>query len=112
LALIGVTRIPSGTDACSPGGSGFVMAIDPFTGARLSSSYFDTNGDGVVNSSDTVGTTGIVASGIGLITGGNGVIAVGERLYGTLDNGGQFTPPPPSTTKVTSRVSWHEVIGN
>ena len=110
LALVGVTRIPDSANPCSPGGTGFVMAIDPFTGGSLDSSYFDTNGDGKVDGSDSVGSS--VVSGIGLATGGNGVIAVGDRIYGTLDNGAQFTPPPPPSSKTTGRVNWHEVIGN
>src|SRR5690606_38774584 len=34
-ALIGTSRSPEYTDACNPGGSGFIMAISPFTGGRL-----------------------------------------------------------------------------
>src|SRR5690606_3737931 len=40
-ALVGTTRIPDGSDPCSPSGTGFTMAIDPFTGARLSRTFFD-----------------------------------------------------------------------
>ncbi len=31
-ALIGTTRIPDNSNICKPGGKGFVMAINPFTG--------------------------------------------------------------------------------
>ncbi len=34
-ALIGTTRIPDNSDICKLSGSGFVMAINPFTGGRL-----------------------------------------------------------------------------
>lgn len=45
------TVIPS-TAQCSAGGTGWVMELDVFTGNRLDSPTFDTNGDGVINNSD------------------------------------------------------------
>jgi type IV pilus assembly protein PilY1 len=116
LALVGVTRITNSTDPCSPGGTGFVMAIDPFTGARLDREFFDRNGDGVVDGSDTLTESSsgdsVIGSGLALSTGSNGVIAVGDQLYGTLDNGGQLNLPPAPPPQTATRVNWHEVIGN
>ncbi len=56
-ALIATTRIPEASDICHPSGSGFVMAINPFTGGRLDSTFFDVNRDGQFTSADemTVG---------------------------------------------------------
>ncbi len=112
LSLVGVTRIPEGADPCSPGGSGYVYQIEPFTGGRLPGSAFDTNADGVVDSQDTVGPDAVPVSAVKLETGGNNVIAVGNRLYGTLDDGSTFTPVPPPTAQSINRVNWREVIGN
>src|SRR5690606_9613910 len=42
-ALISNTRIPDASDPCAPSGVGMVMSINPFTGARLSDTYFDVN---------------------------------------------------------------------
>src|SRR3546814_5031566 len=47
MTLVGTTRIPDSSDVCNPSGRGLVMAIDPFTGGRLSQGFFDVNGDGV-----------------------------------------------------------------
>src|SRR3546814_2945108 len=30
--LLGTTRVPESSDPCNPSGSGWIMAIDPFTG--------------------------------------------------------------------------------
>ena len=43
--LIASSIIPN-TDPCASGGSGFINAIDAFTGASLTSSFFDVDGDG------------------------------------------------------------------
>ena len=51
-SLIGTTRIPDSTDVCSPGGRGYIMAINPFTGARLAETFFDINRDGVFDDED------------------------------------------------------------
>src|SRR5690606_11920802 len=44
MSLIGTTRFPDSTDPCAPAGKGFTMAIDPFTGGRLSNPFFDIDG--------------------------------------------------------------------
>jgi type IV pilus assembly protein PilY1 len=50
--VIFTTVIPS-NDPCDFGGSGWLMELSATTGARLPYSVFDTNGDGLVNDSDT-----------------------------------------------------------
>ena len=52
--LIFNTLIPS-TDACDFGGRSWLMELDPVSGARLTYSVFDVNGDGAVNDDDYVG---------------------------------------------------------
>ena len=67
--LIFNTLIPS-SDACDFGGRSWLMEIEPFSGARLSYSVFDVNGDNAVNDDDYVdvpdgngGSTRVPASG-------------------------------------------------
>ena len=67
--LIFNTLIPS-SDACDFGGRSWLMETDPFSGARLSYSVFDVNGDNAINDDDYVdvpdgngGTTKVPASG-------------------------------------------------
>src|SRR5690606_10981512 len=72
-ALIGTTRIPDSSDPCNPTGRGFVMAIDPFTGARLPQTYFDLTLDGSFDSADMLVIDGqrIPVSGVGFGAGPN-----------------------------------------
>ncbi len=65
--LVMNTTIPD-TNVCNPSGSGFLMAVSPFTGARLKNSFFDLNKDDKFNESDKVvasTTTVIPGSSIG-----------------------------------------------
>lgn len=59
------TVIPD-TNVCNPSGSGYIMAISPFTGGRLKKLFFDINDDDKFTSADTVtdGGTSVVVSGV------------------------------------------------
>lgn len=63
--LVMNTTIPD-TNVCNPSGSGYLMAISPYTGARLKKTFFDLNDDNKFTDSDkvTVGSTLTVVSGI------------------------------------------------
>lgn len=45
------------SNACSPGGTGYLMAISPFTGTRLKTPFFDLDENGMFNESDLVTTS-------------------------------------------------------
>jgi type IV pilus assembly protein PilY1 len=49
--VIFTTLIPE-TDACSFGGTSWLMELDALSGARLAINVFDLNGDGVFDSKD------------------------------------------------------------
>jgi type IV pilus assembly protein PilY1 len=119
-ALIGITRIPDASDVCRPTGSGYLMAINPFTGARLPNSFFDTNRDGSFNENDLLG--GAVASGIGMsespgaqaflgaADGSNlnrvlGNAACNNNVTGCVTNEGWQGPATNA-----GRMSWREII--
>ncbi len=74
--LIGTTRIPDSSDPCSPTGRCFVMAIDPFNGARLDRTFFDFTGDSLFNDSDKLAVNNKleIVSGIGFGSGANNPI--------------------------------------
>jgi len=59
------TVIPD-SNVCNPSGSGYVMAVSPFTGSRLKKSFFDLNDDDDFDAEDTVtvGGQSTVVSGI------------------------------------------------
>lgn len=63
------TVIPD-TNVCNPSGSGYIMAVSPFTGARLKKPFFDLNNDRLFNQSDLVTTSegAVVVSGVSTTT--------------------------------------------
>jgi type IV pilus assembly protein PilY1 len=108
--VIGTSRIPSATDICKPGGRGFVMAIDPFTGARLPNSYFDVNGDGVINASDEVGNDPTPASGIGFDSGVNNPIFADGVMLVSKDDGSSEGLAISGKSSASRRLGWRELL--
>ncbi|MCI2263054.1 pilus assembly protein [Xanthomonas indica] len=109
-ALIGTTRIPDSGDVCSPSGKGFVMAINPFTGGRLSQSFFDLDGSGGSSTGDTLNGTPV--SGIGLDSSPNSPIFIGNQMQIALDNASTTTLGTNSSALSMKRVSWRELLRN
>lgn len=110
LTLIGTTRIPDTEDVCDPSGRGFIMAINPFTGGRLPQSFFDTNGDGRFDDSDMV--NGNAVSGLGLPSGPNNPIFIGDVMLTNMDNAQSHVIKTNSSVLQPSRVSWREVVAD
>ncbi len=83
--VIFTTIIPS-ADACTFGGTSWLMELDAVSGARLTYSVFDVNGDGLVNDADFVTLpdgTKVPVSGRkmpGIVT-EPGIISAGEIEY-------------------------------
>ncbi|NIJ73000.1 pilus assembly protein [Xanthomonas sp. F4] len=109
-ALIGTTRIPDSGDVCLPSGKGFVMAINPFTGGRLSQSFFDLDGSGGSSTGDTLNGTPV--SGIGLNSSPNSPIFIGNQMQIALDNASTTTLGTNSSALSMKRVSWRELLRN
>ena len=86
-SLLGTTRIPDSSDVCAPGGSGYVMVIEPFTGGRLQQTFFDMNRDGLFNDADRSGGSDVV-SGFALDGMPNSPIFIENVMYTSLDGGG------------------------
>ena len=110
LTLIGTTRIPDSADVCSPTGKGYTMAIDPFTGGRLSGGFFDANGDGVVDGKDSLDGTPV--SGIGYGSSPNNPIFIGDNMYTSLDDGTYAKTKTNTNNGNIKRVSWRELMGD
>jgi type IV pilus assembly protein PilY1 len=101
-------------DGCSLGGSGYLNAINPFTGGTLTSVFFDANGDGSINTSDLAAggiipssfnpNVGIATDAIALSGGSTSVFLV-NGTAGPGDGGGPGG-------LVTGRVSWREILGD
>ncbi|AUN95483.1 pilus assembly protein [Pseudazoarcus pumilus] len=108
--LIGTTRIPDASDVCRPSGRGFVMAINPFTGARLTRTFFDISLDGNFDAADLL--DGAIVSGVGFNSGPNNPTFVGDFMQTVLDDGRVVSMRTNVATADTRRMSWREIIGN
>ena len=106
--LIGVTRIPKVTDVCNPSGSGWIMAVNPFTGAAPSGDFFDVNNDGYVNAGDRV--SGSIAAGVGFSSLPNAPIFVGGIMETSFDNGTMSKVTTAGTVGTVKRVTWRELV--
>ncbi len=108
-ALIGYTVIPV-ADACNPGGDGFVMAVDPFTGARLDRIFFDFNGDGEFNSADQLNGASPSGFSVGRIP-SSGVF-VDDDLHFNTDSAvsEKVSTNPGSGGGGAERISWREIV--
>jgi type IV pilus assembly protein PilY1 len=115
-ALIATTRIPEASDICHPTGSGFVMAINPFTGGRLDSTFFDVNRDGQFTSGDEMS--------VGSSTGGQQAVVTGVSTGESLNDfvaTGQYMQFQSHTSELdrlkfqvpataAGRMSWREIV--
>ncbi|MES1263426.1 MAG: PilC/PilY family type IV pilus protein, partial [Peristeroidobacter soli] len=107
-ALIGTSRIPDSTDVCAPGGSGYIMAINPFTGGRLEQTFFDTNRDGVFNDADK--SNGTPVTGIGMSSMPNAPIFIENVALVSLTDGRTESVRTQGSSVDASRMSWREIM--
>lgn len=116
--LLGATQIPNAADPCNVGGSGWIMEIDPFTGARTSGRVFDANGDGTIDyKDDTPGGNGqqsIPTSGVGTGSGMNAISIIRGQNDNTVVGSDQTGKPVGQGTATADigvkRLSWREVV--
>lgn len=111
--LIGTSRVPVSSDLCNPSGSGWIMAINPFTGTNATSVFFDLNGDGNFDDSDkiTVGDEAVAVAGIGFNSVPNNPIFVGNTMLVSFDNATTSSINTAGTTGLIKRLSWRELFG-
>jgi type IV pilus assembly protein PilY1 len=101
------TLIPS-TALCTPGGTGWLMAIDGLTGTQPSVPVFDNNNDGVFDS-------GVGGINIGAAIGGTTFIrgAAGSSVglgIASLTSGTLATPRINFGSLSSGRVNWREIL--
>ena len=98
--------IPS-SDPCTPGGRGFINAINPFTGASVGSHFFDVDGDGQYGDDEVGGVpVGSVDTGVGM----NTDALLIEKLITVGGSGGNTGSVGVSNPAALGRVSWRELI--
>lgn len=107
--LVTASMLPTG-DACEASGSGYINAVDAFTGTSTGKSFFDLDRDG--DTSDT--NIGDIP--VGSVNFGVGMPTLPIFLDGTLivgGTGGADKPAPGGIVrKEWSRVSWREIRGD
>ena len=111
--LLGTSRVPADSanfDPCNPSGSGWIMALDPFTGAPPAANFFDVNNDGEFNAEDNVGDSGYVSAGIGFGTIPNNPIFVGNTMLISFDNATTGSVNTRGTAGALQRQSWRELV--
>lgn len=110
--LIASSIIPD-PDPCVAGGSGFINAINPFTGGRLLYPPFDLNNDGRFNDDDKLGggddkdVVGSVDLGVGMP--GEATL-VGDRLVVGGSTGEIEDIRVNIGSKRLGRISWREIV--
>jgi type IV pilus assembly protein PilY1 len=111
--LLVASLFPPTGSTCDAGGTGYINAIDAFTGTSLSAPYFDVNGDGLFDANDNVDgqavPVGSVDLGVGmptlptlidtlLVVGGS------KGALGSINVNPQGGSP--------RRVSWREILND
>ncbi|WP_233841325.1 PilC/PilY family type IV pilus protein [Dyella sp. 2HG41-7] len=107
--LLGTTRIPVVTDICNPSGSGWVMAVDPFTGTDPANPFF-LGGGGTVTFTYGGKTVTMASAGVGFSALPNNPIFVGGDMLMSFDNGSTSSLMTSGSTANGTRVSWQEVV--
>lgn len=107
--LVTASMIPT-YGACDPDGSGYINALDAFTGTSASVSYFDLNGRN--GTGDEVIGSGSGQVPIGSVNLGNGMPTLPSLLRGLIVAGGTGGGGVSGTQTIQPdwyRVSWHEI---
>jgi|GEM_PF-3265004 len=107
--LLASSMIPS-SDPCTPGGTGYLNAIDPYTGANVANLFFDANNDLIFNDSDRIGSAkraiGSISPSINLPS---DAILIGNRLVSS-GTSGDIRSLSVSNPVRNGRISWREVV--
>ena len=105
--LLAASLIPS-ANVCTPGGDGFLNAVDPFTGAATSGLFFDVNNDLVFNDADRLGgrSVGSFSPDINLPS---DAILIGNRIISS-GTSGTIRSVSVNNPIRSGRISWREVV--
>jgi len=104
--LLTSSIIPS-QNPCTPGGRGYLNAINAFTGASVGEHFFDVDGDGEFTD-DEIGDVpvGSVDLGVGMPT--DGVLI--DNLIGIGGSNGNSSSVNIKNPASSGRVSWREIL--
>lgn len=112
--LLAASLVPPETGTCDAGGSGFINALDAFTGTSLSAPYFDVNDDGKYDDEDKIAdadgklvAVGSIDLGVGMPT----LPTLIEKLLvvgGSRGTLGSISMNPQGGA--ARRISWREIL--
>lgn len=106
--LIASSLVPV-NDVCEPGGRGYLNAINPFTGARLTKPFFDVTGNGSFTD-DVIGSANIGSVDLGVGKPGESIL-IGNRLaVGGSKGVIKDVRINPGVNPTKGRLSWREII--
>lgn len=105
--LVGTTRSPVINDPCEPSGSGWIMALDAFTGTAPSNNFFDVNGDHTVDVGDEL--NGSVVVGVQFNAMPNSPIFVTNVMEVSLENSTIQSVATSTLEGTSDRVDWREL---
>ena len=111
--LLTASLIPPSIGTCDAGGTGYINAIDVFTGTSLGEPYFDTNGDGKFDGNDEVAAGGekVPVGSIGTGSMPTLPVLIGKRLFWGESDGGKEDEAVNPQGGLARRISWREVVG-
>ncbi|MFY2765414.1 PilC/PilY family type IV pilus protein [Arenimonas sp. MALMAid1274] len=117
-SLVGTTLISSSItprgEACESGGSGFVNALNAFSGSSVATPFFDADNDGAF-SDDTIDIGGGVLVGVGSYDAGVDMVGdsvISGNLLMVGGSNAQRGRVPVDLSEIYGRKSWREVIGD
>jgi type IV pilus assembly protein PilY1 len=112
--LLAASLVPPESGTCDAGGSGFINALDAFTGTSLGSPYFDVNGDGKYDDGDSQTTDDGTTVPVGSIDLGVGMPTLPTLIEKLLVVGGSkgvlgsvAMNPQGGAAR---RISWREIL--
>lgn len=111
--LVTASIIPPTSNTCDAGGTGYINALDAFSGTSLKAAYFDSNGDGKVDSNDSITSNGdaVPVGSIDLGVGMPTLPTVIDKLLvvgGSKGSLGNVLVNPQGGSN--QRVSWREIL--
>jgi type IV pilus assembly protein PilY1 len=103
--LLASSIIPT-VDPCTPGGIGFLNAVNPFTGAKLANPLFDLNGDGTFEADvGSVGFDSMPGEPV-VVVDPSAAVAVLGLSSGTIES----VNLNPGVAAASGRLFWQEMI--
>ncbi len=107
------TTIPD-TDVCNPSGSGYIMAMAPYTGSRLKKIFFDSSSDKKFDKEDKVQVAGTETDVSGIKVGSlNSVVTFaknGESVLALANcDGVNMCGTAVNASVARQMLSWHEI---